>query len=127
MILYHFCPEHLKDSILKNGLKFGAYPLVSSNGFVKNVQWLTSEKDADKQSWATSYLIPYSRTAYRLTVDIPKSYHKKLIQAHKYVERFESMDRKLVTDWQGSEEWYVYLGKIPPKWIIGCRKMNDKN
>lgn len=127
MILYHFCPAHLKDSILKYGLKFGAFPLISSGKILGKVQWLTSEKDPAKQSWATSHLIPYSRTAYRLTVDIPKSYHKHLLHAKNYVERFEAVDRKLVTDWEGSEAWYVYLGKIPHKWIIGCRKMSETN
>lgn len=123
MILYHFCPAHLKDSILLEGLTKGCFPLMESGGLVRNVQWLTSERDPKQQAWATKNLISYSRTAYRLTIDIPDSRWKKLLKSLDWVSVFPEGDRKIVTEWRGSEAWYVYLGKIPPKWIVGCRRM----
>lgn len=124
MILYHFCPAHLKDSILLEGLTKGGFPLMESSGLVRNIQWLTTNKDPRMQAWATKNLISYSRTAYRLTIDIPDSMQKrKLLKAQDWVSVLPEGDRKIVTEWPGSEAWYVYLGKLPPKWIIGCRRM----
>lgn len=91
--------------------------------FVWHVQWLTSERDRRQQTWATKNLISYSRTAYRLTIDIPDSRWKKLMKALDWVSVFPDGDRKIVTEWPGADAWYVYLGKIPPKWIVGCRRM----
>lgn len=124
MILYHFCAAHMLPSIRENGLTLGKYPIFESpiNEWPK-CQWLTSNKDPKAQSWATRHLIPYSRTAYRITVRVPDSYHKKLIQAVRYAMNLPEKDRAIVTEWPGSENWYVYLGKIPPKWIIGCKRM----
>lgn len=123
MILYHFCPAHLKSAILMEGLTKGGFPLMQSGGFVWHVQWLTSERDRRQQTWATKNLISYSRTAYRLTIDIPDSRWKKLTKALDWVSVFPDGDRKIVTEWPGADAWYVYLGKIPPKWIVGCRRM----
>lgn len=123
MILYHFCPTHLKNAILTEGLTKGGFPLVESGVFVRNVQWLTSEKDPKMQTWNTQNLISYSRTAYRLTINIPDSRHKRLMKALDFVTVFPEGDRKIVTEWPGSEAWFVYLGKIPQKWIVGCRRM----
>lgn len=123
MILYHFCPEHLKGSILLEGITKGVFPLMKSGGLVWDVQWLTSARDPKAQTWATQNLILYSRTAYRLTVDIPSSRRKKILRALDWVKRLPEGDREIVTEWPGSDAWYVYLGKIPTKWIVGCRRM----
>lgn len=88
MILYHFCPAHLKSAILMEGLTKGGFPLMQSGGFVWHVQWLTSERDRRQQTWATKNLISYSRTAYRLTIDIPDSRWKKLMKALDWVSVF---------------------------------------
>lgn len=123
MILYHFCPACMKDAILKMGLTLGGFPLVRERRIVYGTQWLTSEPDPKKQSWATSVIIPYSRTDYRLTVNIPASFQRRLVSAKEFVKTLPEEDRGLVTDWEGSSAWYVCLGKIPPKWIAGCRNM----
>lgn len=116
----------MKDGILREGLTKGGYPLDSCGQFIRGVQWLTLESDPEKQSWATHILIPYSRTAFRLTVNIPDSFKKKLLKASDYSAKLpEEVDRKIVSDWPGSDAWYVYLGKIPPKWIVGCREMKE--
>lgn len=126
MTLYHFTPAHMKDSILREGLRKVGYPMFSRREFVFGVQWLTAEKDPHKQSWATSHRIPYSRTAYRLTLDIPENRRgNKLLPAREWVKQLPEEDQPLVLIWEGSEDWYVYLGNIPPKWIVGCRRMEE--
>ena len=120
MKLYHFCAAQMVTSILSEGLTLGRYPLISDNGtvnFIEPCQWLTTEPVADKQSWATSVPIPYSRTAYRLTVQIPNDYHKLLIHASNFEKLFKGVYAPIVEGWEGSDCWYIYLGKIPPEWI----------
>lgn len=125
MILYHFCPAHMVRSILQEGLTKGGYPIFDGDelSIMTGIQWLTTEKDPAKQSWATSNLISYSRTDYRLTVDIPKSYLKKLVKAKDFVKLLSEENREAVEGYEGSDDWYIFRGKIPPKWIVGCKKV----
>ena len=129
MILYHFCAAYMKDSILAEGLTEGKFPHWDGNNLnpIDRCQWLTAERDPHKQSWATRHLIHYSRTAFRLTVNIPDSHHKKLVRAIDFVKGMSEDDRRLITDWDGSEKWYIYRGNIPAKWIIGCHRMEDES
>lgn len=125
MKLYHFTPAHLVESILKNGLTLGKLPIALENGkisFLWPCQWLTSNGDWGMQSWATSQLINYDRTAYRLTVKIPKAHREYLREAWEYCYRLPGLAYKLVDDWPGSEHWYVFLGRIPPGWIRRVEK-----
>lgn len=125
MILYHFCAAHMVRSILKEGLTKGSFPkLINGVLIIKNDhQWLTAESNPKKQSWATSHLIAYDRTDYRLTINIPDNYRKKLIKARDYVLTLPEENHELVFGWDGSDQWYIYLGKIPPKWIMGCKRV----
>lgn len=125
MILYHFCPVHMVESIRKNGLTLGKVPVMGDGhySFIDNCQWLTNDKDPKKQSWATSQLIPYSRTAYRLTIEIPASRRKRLVRAIDFVKVLPEDAREVVTAWPGHEHWYIFRGRIPPAWIVGCREM----
>ena len=68
-------------------------------------------------------MIDYSRAEYRLTINIPDSYHKKLIRAVDFVKEMPEETQEIVTKWVGSEKWYVYHGIIPRKWIAGCHRM----
>ena len=125
MTFYHFCAAHMVSDVMQCGLTLGAYPLIGGSElqFIPKCQWLTAEPDPDKQSWATSRLIAYSRTAYRLTVKIPDSYKKKIVRAAGFVKELPVEHQGIVTDWDGSDKWYIFKGNIPPKWIVGCRKM----
>lgn len=125
MILYHFCAAHMKDSIMNCGLTLGGFPLLSDGQYqlIPRCQWLTAESDPRKQSWATKHLIDYSRTAYRLTIDIPSSYHKKIVLATDFVKDMSGEAKQIVTEWAGSDKWYIFRGIIPAKWIIGCHAM----
>jgi len=121
MKLYHFTPEHLLKRVLSGGITLGKIPILDERGnvksFVTNCQWLTSDGDWDKQSWATSQLINYDRTAYRLLVKIPKSSRNKLCKAHDILNQLPMPSQRLITDWPGSDNWYLFFGRIPPGWI----------
>jgi hypothetical protein len=128
MILYHFCPAHLLDGIRKNGLTLGAFPLIDEKHtkLIKGLQWLTKEPDTSKQSWATRERVFYSRTAYRLTVDIPLNRTRKLMRATAFVEDFKPVYQKVVTEWEGHESWFIYRGDIPKKWIKKIERMEGE-
>lgn len=119
----------MKGSIMEEGLTEGAFPHFEGDKLtpISRCQWLTADPDPRRQSWATSILINYSRTAYRLTVNIPDSHRKKLIRATDFVKDMLAEDQKLVTGWAGSESWYIFRGIIPVKWIIGCHRMGGAN
>lgn len=127
MILYHFCAKHCLPGILRDGLTLGATP-VFENGLLRlemGQQWLTAEKDPRKQSWNTHNLVKYNRTAVRLTVRIPDSYRKKLVKATDLAKALPPEGRYIITDYAGSDAWYIYKGRIPPKWILGYELMKE--
>ena len=121
--LYHFCAAHDLRSILENGITEGCTPIWEAGKLraERNTQWLTADSDPNRQSWNTQRALPYSRTAYRLTVNIPHSHRKKLIPAREFMERYPSENAGLVEGWLGSAYWYVFCGRIPPSWIVGYR------
>ena len=116
MVLYHFCAKRFLPGILRDGLTKGRTPIIEGGMMRLQMghQWLTAEKDPRKQSWNTHNLISYSRTAVRLTVNIPDSYRKKLVKATDLVETIPPEGRYIITDYAGSEAWYIYKGRIPP-------------
>lgn len=127
MVLYHFCAKHCLNDILRDGLTLGMTPVFTANSMsiMRGHQWLTAEKDPRKQSWNTHNLISYSRTAVRLTVCIPDNYRKKLIKATDLVKTLPPEGRYIITEYAGSEAWYIYKGRIPPKWILGYELMEE--
>lgn len=121
MKLYHFAPAHMVKSILRNGLTLGQLPILDDSGnlvsFIGPRQWLTKDGDWNKQSWATKKLINYDRTAFRLLISIPKANRDILSKAYDIMEHLPEPSRRLITDWEGSENWYLFLGRIPSGWI----------
>ena len=127
MVLYHFCAKRFHPGILREGLTKGWTPIIEG-GMMRlqmGQQWLTSEKDPRKQSWNTHNLVTYSRTAVRLTVNIPDIYRKKLVNATDLVKTLPPEGRYIITEYAGSEAWYIYKGRIPPKWIVGYELMKE--
>lgn len=124
MTLYHFCAAHMKDDIMRCGLTLGQFPFLSGGEYqlITRCQWLTAEPDSREQSWATQNMIDYSRTAYRLTINIPDNYHKKIVLATDFVKDMSEESAQIVTGWPGSDKWYIYRGIIPANWIVGCKK-----
>lgn len=124
--IYHFCAARDVRSIMEYGLSRGMTP-IEKDGLVALLpwtQWLTTDKDPAHQSWNANNLVPYSRTAYRLTIRIPYSHRKKLIKATDFVKKLPP-DNMGLMDWPGSENWYVYIGGIPPMWIVGVKKTEE--
>jgi hypothetical protein len=119
MILYHFCPAHLAARIRKQGLTLGHFPMLGDGhySFIPDMQWLTNDPAPENQSWATRQLVTYDRTAYRLTINIPAKRTRKLCKASVFVKDLPDAQREIVDAWPGSEHWYIYKGRIPPKWI----------
>lgn len=127
MVLYHFCAKHFLPGILRDGLTKGETPIIEGGMMRLQMghQWLTTEKDPRKQSWNTHNLVSYSRTAVRLTVSIPDSYRKKLVKATDLVKTLPPEGRYIITDYAGSEAWYIYKGRIPSKWIVGYELIKE--
>ena len=127
MVLYHFCAKRFLPGILRDGLTLGGTPIIEGGmmRFQMGHQWLTAEKDPRKQSWNTHNLVSYSRTAVRLTVSIPDSYRKKLVKATDLAKTLPPEGRYIITDYAGSEAWYIYKGRSPPKWILGYELMKE--
>lgn len=119
MRYYHFTAKHLIHQIAREGLTLGKFPLVSEAGisFTTPCQWLTTSDGFDTQSWNTSQLIKYDRNDYRLTVEIPYKAQKNVVKATDYIKRIPVEYRHIATNWPGSDDWYLYIGKINPEWI----------
>lgn len=121
MELYHFTsPVHL-DGCLKEGITKGMIPLLE-NGQVTVIsgwQWLTSNPKFN-QSWAEFSSLPYDRTAYRLTVNIPKSAMGNL---SKWLDICKTMPFLPDLNTYGDpENWWVLKRRIKPGWIRGVEK-----
>ena len=74
-------------------------------------QWLTYDGNHDRQSWATTYKIRYSRTEYRFTVEIPESDVTQIYDRDRLAELMPGTET-LFDGWEGSENWFVYRGNI---------------
>ena len=130
--LYHFCCDRDMSGIRSQGItkgeivgekqnKFGKWGRVEFLGW----QWLTYDKNRDRQSWATRKLIKYSRTEYRFTVEIPEKEVSQLYDRDRLAEEIPGTER-LFDGWAGSENWVVYRGKIPKYWLKKLEHWNKE-
>lgn len=124
MTLYHFCADKHVKSILRQGLTIGAVAEPTHKGFVLRYGyiWLTLDGDPAHQSWATKHAISYSRTAWRLTIEMPEGEALKLFDRYSLPLRFPGTYR-LFDGWPGSEDWRVYHGMIPKQWITKAERI----
>lgn len=124
-VMYHFCAARDVRAIQAEGLTKGMTPAIKDGGvgIIHGTQWLTTDKDPTRQSWNTHSLVKYSRTAYRLTISIPHSHRKKLVKAADFLKLIPETEKMGLLDWPGSENWHIYIGKIPPAWIVGVQRM----
>ena len=79
-------------------------------------QWLTLDGSREEQSWATKHTIRYDRTEYRWTVEIPEAEESQLYDMERLEAAIPGTDA-LFLGWPGSENWRVYRGNIPRKWL----------
>ena len=118
MKLYHFTSPLHVDGCLKNGIIKGVIPIYKDGkyGLIPGYQWLTSNPKFH-QEWAnTEYTtLPYDRTAYRLTVVIPKAARDRLFRW------FDICDKLPIDEAMNAygdpENWFVFQGRIKPGWI----------
>jgi hypothetical protein len=121
-IFYHYTAQHLIPGIQRYGLIRGKTPFKRDDGslsLLTNTQWLTTDGDPAHQYFlAPTERIPYSRRAYRLRINIPKTL---IDQVYPFADLIAALgDRRL----QGfddrpdiTENWYCFIGVIPPRWI----------
>lgn len=117
--LYHFTPDHLLMGCQLDGLTKGVLPIQISGQIrvLANIQWLTLNPSFT-QSWNVMSSLPYDRTANRLTICIPHTCIESLylwtaigpLMAPKTYQWLS-----LVGD---AQNWCIYVGKIPPEWIV---------
>ena len=129
--LYHFAPAHMVKGVMEYGLTRGAMPLFGDdgviNGFMLECQWLTKDGDPQNQHWATQINLDYDRTAYRLTVKIPESRRRNLLfgKAILDIEGLPSKTRECFEATPGHENWAVYFGCIPARWIKKIQRKSE--
>ena len=124
MTLYHFCADKHVKQILRQGITIGAVSEPTATGFIihSGYMWLTTDPDPARQSWATRVKVRYSRTAWRLTVEIPDYEWPKLYSRKTLRMRYPATDM-LFAGWPGSENWRVFHGIIPKEWIVKAERM----
>lgn len=126
MTIYHFCAARHVKKIVRQGLIIGGVATFGKTGYYAHTgyTWLTFDGDPKRQSWATRITIPYSRTAYRLTVEIPEEETGNIMDKEA-LEKHLPGSKLLFEGWKGSENWRVYHGLIPPEWIKKVECMEE--
>jgi len=123
LTLYHFCADKHVKNILKQGLCRGGVIELGPRGMVSlhtGWIWLTTNGDAKAQDWEGRVLIPYSRTAWRLTVEIPEKETDRLYDRERLLKIYPGAATLFETP--GSESYRVYRGSIPKAYIKEARK-----
>jgi len=125
MILYHFTDLYRLDSIKKHGIYKGDVPISIMGGY--NAPWLTTDPNPSNQKWG-------NKTGLKLTINIPDNdpnlnkwtdITKQEIEKAKTNEDKEMLAKwyKALHDTGGeSNNWYVYHGTIPFKWVTKIGK-----
>jgi len=124
MKLYHFTSPFHVEGCCKEGIRKGSIPIRHNGriGLLPNWQWLTSNPDF-KQEWANTEFstLPYDRTAFRITVVIPKTAIQRL---HKWLDVCDRLPiDPCMNEFGDPENWYVFRGRIKPGWI---RQVEEK-
>jgi hypothetical protein len=116
MKVYHFTARHLLAGCLNEGLTKGMIPLFDDVGnpyVAPGWQWVTTNPNWD-QAWDSGTTLPYSRTAHRLTVKVPKAHGWRLHRWRRVVPGYMAE----VLGAEGDpENWLLFHGRIKPAWI----------
>lgn len=130
--LYHFCCDRDMPGIRSQGITRGKVVDHKKSTSGKWVwveflgwQWLTYDKNRDRQSWATMKKIKYSRREYRFTVEIPEKEVGQLYDRDRLAKEIPGTE-VLFDGWAGSENWVVYRGKIPKYWLKKLEHWNKE-
>ena len=120
IILYHFTSDLHISGCLCEGLTKGVTIIGRTCTGIKmidNTQWLTGNPNFE-QSWQLHSTLPYDRTANRLTIHIPKLSMKNLISWCQDGRILTPEFYDILSTHGDPENWFIYLGGIPPEWII---------
>ncbi len=126
MQLYHFTSRYHIKGCLECGLTMGIIPVCYKKKLIiSGYQWLTVNKNFN-QSWCRFSSLPYDRTEYRIKLQIPKRIRKeRLMKWDKYALHFVSEEMKQILNSVGDYyNWYVFRGKISPKYIHSFKQKN---
>lgn len=136
MTIYHFCSDKSIRGIMTDGITRGIVPgfafISAPKGgrtgvavMTKGWQWVTTDGDPMRQSWATSEYIKENRVEFRLTIEIPEKELDSLYDKEKFLTVFPNHG-PLFDEWDGSENWRIYRGNIPKYWIKDIERWNNE-
>lgn len=126
MILSHFTSRYSINKIKAGGIKLCRVPwkINEHNGKVDmmgGLQWLTLDNDWDQQDWSVPGLLaefPIRKTDYRVTVAIPSLASHNCIPWALFAQKHGLPVDEYFQTFPSRKWWYVYIGKIPPGWIV---------
>lgn len=131
MRLYHFCPDFMLDSILREGLTRGQIAWIENRTarFVKDMQWLTSNGDPNQQEWCNPEYanLPYDRAANRVSVNIPEAREwalSKWLSLGPLV--VPAVQFANLNAWGDPENYWIFRGVIPPDWLSDVERYGDR-
>ena len=128
MMVCHFCSRQDMNGIRNKGITKGG---ICGHARVKQGegkrpkyvpfmrpgwQWVTTDGDHERQSWATQHTIRTNRTECRWTVEIPEKEEGQLYNRDRLEELYPG-SAALFDGWDGSENWFVFRGTIPKYWL----------
>jgi len=127
MILYHFCADRHVKNILGKGLTIGGVMEITPKGYALHTgwNWLTLNGNPNEQTWEGRVLIPYSRTAWRLTINIPDEALGNVYDKERLIALYPGVEY-LFSGHTESSEWRVYRGMIPNEWIKAADDMRKE-
>lgn len=116
--LYHFTGAPQIEGCLTRGLRLGGithslHPPRVERGY----QWLTENPSWD-QSWDSMRDIPYPRTAYRITIEIPMRARRKLIRWDTgWPDLTNEKMARVLSSHGDPHHWFVFDGVVWPAWF----------
>ena len=126
MKLYHFTALERLPSIERHGIAQGDVPISITGGY--NAPWFTADPNAGNQGWAGA--LGSHKTGLRLTVNIPDGDPKLKkwtdITAEEIEKQPNEEGKAYLKRWYealnntgsgGQDNWYVYHGIVPYKWV----------
>ena len=126
MTVYHFCSAKGMRGIRRKGICEGVAVRWENDVLYMRYgyQWVTLDGRHDAQSWATNVMISEDRTAYRWTVEIPESETGSLLDRDGLDKAVPGCGQAF-DGWDGSENWRVFSGRIPRKWLKKLDKWDE--
>lgn len=121
MILYHFTAARFIDRIKSEGITLGAVLVGMADGkpqIQTGLIWLTANPDFYAQTWNSRLTIKYDRAAYRITVEIPPSHQRRVLNWPLFcLGRVSRPIAQVLNSYGDPENWRLFEGVIPPEWF----------